>query len=219
MSPVNHQPRYNYDQALRAGRQALGLLAIHGERLKHRGIDESFRRNLERSVEILEAGTSLGSTRPPIDYETPRLKAQGELVAWIDSFREAIRIRYKDNPPMLQTFGVGLVIDPRDFSQIFNHTKTLIDVARNHLSSVAAAGILPADLDDAELMLDHIIALQQPQPMDDESSVVRNERRNARACIETAVDQILGAASMEYCREPRTQRLFYMILREQEEIG
>ncbi len=212
MSPAKNQPRLTFEQALSAGRQALGLVTIHEERLKHRGINEEFRETLQRAVEILESDTSLGHMRPPLDFDSPRLKAQKELVAWINSFREAIYIRYKDNPAMLQTFGVGLTIDPKDLLQIYEHTKTLLHVARNHLSSVEAAGIVPADLDDAEQMLDHLIAMQQFEAPEVAEGGMRAEKRNARLVIERAIDQLLGAAAMEFRREPRLQNLFFTIL-------
>ncbi len=212
MSPAKNQPRLTFEQALAAGRQALGLVTIHEERLKHRGIGDEFRQTLQKAVEILEADTSLGHLRPPVDCDSPQEKAQKELVAWIQSFREAINIRYKDNPAMLQTFGVGLTIDPKDLLQIYEHTKTLLHVARNHLASVEAAGIVPADLDDAEQMLEHLIAMQQFTAKEDTQSGMRVERRNARLVIEQAIDQLLGAAAMEFRREPRLQNLFFTIL-------
>ena len=211
MAPTRGQPHLSQAVALQAGRGALGLITAHEDRLKHRGIDEGFRDDLAQAIRMLEVGPTAGPRRIP-RQESSRAREQRELHQWIVSFREAIARRFKDNPAMQQTFGVGLNPEPGSVQQIFEHTKTLVHVAREHLLQMAAAGIVEDDLEEAERMLERLIAWQHPMPMVEENSSVRTERRHARLAIEKAIDRLLAAAAMEFRREPGLKDLFFSIL-------
>ena len=211
MAPSQGQPRLSHNQAVQAGRGALGLITAHEDRLRHRGIDEEFRSQLAQALRILEMGGGT-SKRHDSHAAGPRVREQQELYQWIQSFREAIARRFKDNPAMQQTFGVGLSFDASSVQQIFEHTKTLVHVAREHIPQVLAAGIIEEDLDEAERMLEQLIATQRPQPMIDEKSSARAEKRNARLLIERSVDRLLAAAAMEFRREPNIKDLFFAVL-------
>jgi hypothetical protein len=206
------QPRLSTSQALEAGRQALGLITAHEDRLRHRGVDEEFRKGLAHAVRVLENGTAVARHRPPVDHEATRAQVQRDLYDWIVSFREAIERRFAENFAMRQTFGVGLPLSLNDTTQICEHAKMIVAVAREHMLQVEAAGIVPEDLTEAERMLEPLAAMRTPAPLHDESSSVKSARRDARDFVERAVDRVLGAAAMEFRREPTIKDLFFSIL-------
>jgi hypothetical protein len=211
---TSNKTRWTTDQAIRVGTD------FHDECVRHRTELETRIRPAEIDglaadlLQLREADAAAVSSRADrrsatVDQNSAMRRAAG----CVSAVRVAIRRAYPEDKSIQRSFGVGARMSSGTLTSVAAHLRTVLDAAARHPDAVAAAGILAADVADAQAGLEALASTDDTQER--RKLVARQAtmtRIAAQRRVEASVDRIFGAAVVAFRENPRLLERFTSLL-------
>jgi hypothetical protein len=209
--PKKIRTRWTIPQTIAVGNTYQTLLATHLQRFADRGIDASFASNFSALLGDLAAAQSGQTVRRQQQTGATQavLRAIATIAQETNGIRANIRRRFPGRKDLHKTFGSGIASGKSSNAIAIALADSILDAIASYPSETAAARIIQRDIDAVLQARAALLAADLAQ------EGLKGSRISATAAkdhlhrqVIALIDEVLGAAEMEFSAEPEILALY-----------